>query len=98
MASLVVVDGSRAVPAFPVREGRTIVGRGEQECDVVLLDPLCSRVQWVIDRGLGGTVVTARGDNETWLDGELLPPGSPRPLADSATLKVGHALLQFRDT
>jgi Nif-specific regulatory protein len=93
-ASLTVASGSGAGSHYPLDATREYrIGRGA-DCEVVLTDPLCSRVHAVVFRRNGQWIVRDNDSrNGTFVNGQKIDEAA---LADGHQLKVGATEFSFQ--
>jgi adenylate cyclase len=80
------------------RKQSILIGRDSSECDVTLLNPSVSRVHARLSVGRDNTlqIEDIGSTNGTSIDGELIAPRLPHPLAAGSTLKLGDIELVVR--
>jgi Nif-specific regulatory protein len=72
----------------------SLIGRG-LDCQIVLIDPLSSRVHSIVCRDQDGWWLRDAGSrNGTYLDGQKIDEAR---LSDGATIRIGHEELVFHD-
>lgn len=100
---LVVVEGPETGAIFSLREGTTVLGRCEEQADIVLLEPGISRThaRFTVKRGKI-SVVDLDSTNGLHLNGEFteaceLKPGDSLTLSPGASLRVSTQDEQVRN-
>lgn len=94
-AHLTMTDGARAGARFPLDPGIVNrIGRGV-ECQVVLVDPLCSRIHAVVFANEDGWWVRdEQSRNGTFLDGQKIDEAR---LVEGASLRIGSTVFVFSE-
>lgn len=72
--------------------GFITVGRARNN-DIVIQDGLVSKFHASLSCDKNGWTISDSSKNGTWLDGELLPPGKPRPLPYLTVVNLGKAIV-----
>jgi two-component system, NtrC family, response regulator HydG len=93
---LTMLKGARVGSHFPLNtEGKTLLGRG-LECQVVLTDPLCSRVHCEIEQSPDGWIVRDHiSRNGTYVEGRKIDEAQ---LVAGSELRIGSSVFEFRES
>jgi two-component system response regulator HydG len=94
MARFLLYRGDEHLLEVPVRDGRTLIGRGDN-CDVLVPGDSVSRTHCVITAQDGAFQVQDRSRHGTFLNGERLTRRSPLAIGDR--LQIGGFALQLSD-
>ena len=91
---LLVVEGVQAGMRFPLRPGRTVVGRRE-DCHVVIADPAVSRqhfrIEWTED---GVELQDLNSTNGTFVNDR---PVTVHRLSSGDQIRIGATVLEYRE-
>jgi len=91
---LAVVEGVQTGVQFPLRPGRTVVGRRE-DCDVVIADPAVSRqhlrIEWTED---GLELHDLNSTNGTFVNDLRV---TVHPLSPGDRIRIGATVLEYRE-
>ena len=93
-AQLKFLNGERTGEVFPLREGRTVVGR--QVGDITLADKEVSSIHAIISYERNGWFVMDLGStNGVWVNDDLQPESQ---LTDGCEIRMGQTRLLFNDS
>lgn len=91
---LVVVEGAQVGMQFPLRAGRTVVGRRE-DCDVVIADPAVSRRHLQIEWTEGGVELQdLNSTNGTFVNDRRV---TAHRLSPGDRIRIGATVLEYRE-
>ena len=92
MANLGIWTGGRLVAEFPLRTGRTVIGRSDR-CDLALPSDAVSRIHATLERRTEGWWLTDRSSNGTRVAGVAI---TRHLMADGDRVEIGEYELVFR--